>query len=324
MIMCGLGDDGCFSGSGFYNNTTTFDPEEINVSLSCVSESIQGPVMLPYSSILLDTVRGVQSIFLSFLFLVGTCLNLLVIILVAKCKKLHTISFGLALQIVAHDLLLSLVVGLLGLISVIANQWIFGQYICAIVGSVLTASSIVRGAIMFIFIVDRFITVFCPFAYPKFQSKIIAIVSIVSWLYAWLVSVIGIFLDCYKFMSTASWICSFSSACSKNCSIISGLLVGVFSVPASLIPLFLYTLLFIKAKIARKAMTEPTTGIGNVDTTHKPKHDWKATITFFLLFITVFPLTVPSLTIFFTINLLYKREKECQLYSMLLPSLPPI
>ena len=43
--------------------------------------------------------------------------------------------------------------------------------------------------------------------------------------------------------------------------------------------------------------------------THK-QGDWKATITFFILFVSVFAVTLPSITAFVIISLFYKTSQE--------------
>ncbi len=124
------------------------------------------------------------------------------IVLVAKYKKLRTISFGLALQIAIQNLL-SIIIPSSGLVSTIANQWILGEHMCALVGTILQISIAVRTLILFVFIIDRFFSVFCPFAYPRFQTKTVVVLSIGSWLIACVFDTLGVILDCYSFKSAA-------------------------------------------------------------------------------------------------------------------------
>ena len=67
--------------------------------------SLSGPVELPFSSTLsTTTVRSLQAIFYILFILFGITLNTLVIVLVAKYKKLQTRSFAIALQVVVLNL----------------------------------------------------------------------------------------------------------------------------------------------------------------------------------------------------------------------------
>ncbi len=294
--MLGLEEASYGDGSGVYNDTTTFD----NFTLSCAASSIQGPVVLPYSDILHTIVRIFQSLFWMILLLAGTFLNVLVIVLVAKYRRLQTVSFGLALQIVAQDLVLAMITSS-GIVSSIANQWILGEHVCSLVGAVFLIAAMVRTPVMLVFVIDRFLTVFCPFAYPKCQTKVVIILSIIVWLFAFLFGTLGYILDCYSFRARPQ-ICLFSGSCSTKCSILSGFIYGVYATPAAIIPIFLYAILFIKAWKIRKEIALP----GNSE---KLKADRRATVTFFLLFTTVFALAAPNAIISPTIGFTFRGRK---------------
>lgn len=81
------------SGPAFSNFT-----EGDNLTLSCAACDIQGPINLPYSSTLTITLRVLQSTY--YLFIIVTAL-------VAKYKKLHTLSYLVSFQVVTLDLLLN-------------------------------------------------------------------------------------------------------------------------------------------------------------------------------------------------------------------------
>lgn len=132
-------------GSAAFNNTTAVD----NLTLSCAAKYIQDAVMLPYSTVLTTTVRALVFVYFFCIIFLGTCLNLLVIVLVAKCKKLQTHSFIIALQIVALDLMLSVSLSNT-LVTSVANKWLFGEYVCAIIGYLFFFSYIVRSYLMLV------------------------------------------------------------------------------------------------------------------------------------------------------------------------------
>ncbi len=89
----------------------------------------QGFEVLPYSITLLTTVRVLQAIIYCILSLFRACLNILVIILVARYKKLQTHSFGIALQIAVVNVQGS-VFNLSGAVSSMANRWVLGEPLC--------------------------------------------------------------------------------------------------------------------------------------------------------------------------------------------------
>ena len=124
------------SGSALSNFT-----EEDNSTLTCAAHDFQGPIELPYSSALTTTLRVIQSIFYCVIIMGGLFLNTLLIVLVAKYKKLQTLSFLVSLQVVVLDWLLSIAL-FAGLSTTIANKWLFGEYGCAIIGFIFTTGGL--------------------------------------------------------------------------------------------------------------------------------------------------------------------------------------
>ena len=291
------------SGSGSYNTSTGFD----TFTSSCVTEAIHGSVDLPYPRILLNTVRILQSIFLLFLSVFGSFLNLFVIVLVAKFKKLQTMSFIIAIPIVASNFVLTLVAGLIGLINCVANRWLLGKHLCSLVGSVIFICITVRESAMLAFVLDRFLSVFLPFSYPKHQLRSTVAFFIAPCLYAVVMGILGYVLDCYSFQPRA-WVCILDASCNMKCTMllsIYGVLTFLF---IRILPVILYALLFMKGRQARKSIADVSRGVESVATEGHNKYDWKATITFFLLFLTVLVLSQPSIIIFLVVQLVYPEK----------------
>ncbi len=293
------------SGSGAFNTTTTvFEPTD-NTTLSCAARNIQGPVKLPYPPALTITVRAVLSVYLIILVFGGAFLNTLVIVLVAKYKQLQTYAFGIALQVIVLNLLL-VCLAVVALVNVIANQWVFGEHMCALVGLLLFIFTSERALLMLIFVIDRFLSVFFPFFYPKHKVKIIASLSIASWIFAVVSNVISLpqIFDCFTF-SPDIHICGVSIACNPVCSTYYRIVYSVIYTPAAIFPVILYIILYVKAKRVMKKLQ----GSG----AHYRK-EWKLTITFFLLFITVFALYIPGGVIAIFGSLYPLNERPAVLY----------
>ena len=292
------------SGSGAFNNSTIFNIED-NFTLSCAARNIQGPVMLPYPTALVTIVRALQSISFLLLFLFSATLNILLVTLIAKYKKLQTLPFGCALQIVVLNLINTILVYLGGFISSLANRWLFGEHVCVAAGMVTHVSVVVRTLLLFVFVIDQFLSVFLPFVYPKRQLKLIVILSIASWTFSIASGFASIpqLLDCYIF-SSFFWLCTFSSECNRACSYYSNVFYSLVTIPAICVPIVLYIALYVKARMFKKHMARLSEGAEH------GKKDWKATITFFILFISIFALTLPSITLNVIINRFYKDSEE--------------
>ena len=188
------------SGSAFSNFT-----EVGNLTLTCAARYIQGSIELPYSSTLTITVRVIQFIITFLIILAGLFLNILVITLVAKYKKLQTLFYLVSLQVVVLDLLLTITL-LTSLVTTIANQWLFGEYVCAIAGWIVSTTTTARTLLMCVFVIDRYLAVAWPYVYPKHKLKVTVTLSVASWVFAVLISTAMIpgLLDCYSFKFTGN------------------------------------------------------------------------------------------------------------------------
>ena len=272
------------SGSAFFNLT-----EGDNINLTCAASNIQGPIEMPYSSALTITLRVIQSIFYCVIFFGGLFLNTLLIVLVAKYKKLQTLSFLVSLQVVVLDWLLSISI-LTGLSTNIANKWLFGKYVCAITGLIFNTGALARTFLMCVFVIDRYLAIVWPYFYPKYKLKVTVSLSIASWVLAVLVGVgmlPGLF-DCYTFRSTLM-VCTTSSQCSYSCFIYIRIYSGI-TIPATILPIILYGFLYYKARKIQKELA--SNGAANNANYRK---EWKATITFSLLFLTVVAVVLPNI-----------------------------
>ena len=287
-------DDLWESGSA-YSNFTEVD------NLTCAASNIQGPVELPYSSTFSIVMRSIQAISYAILFFTGAFLNGMVIVLVAKYKTLQTHSIVIALQVVALDMLLSLLF-FLSMVNSIANRWLLGEYVCAITGMIQYTSNMVRSFLMFVFVIDRYLSVFWTYFYPKNKVKVISCLSTASWLISLLISIPSLpgILDCYTFV-TSFYNCGFSAECHENCSKYSNAVYTVIVFPLTVLPIFFYIKLYWRGRKIRKAT------VAEGSATDLLQREWKATITFFILFVSVFLVTFPSVTVFVIVSRLYDQ-----------------
>ena len=201
------------SGYAYFNVT---EPSS-NTTLSCAARSIQSPVMLPYSTALTITVRAILAMYYIITTLAGIILNTLVIVLVAKYKKLHTHSFAVALQVVGVDLVRCLVF-LAGQINVVANRWVFGKFVCDVTGVLVETITHVHLHLMFVLVLDRYLSTFYRSFYLKHKVKVTVSVSIATWLFA-ILSYAPLpprLSDCIAF-DRFKWVCAYSSSCKSAC-----------------------------------------------------------------------------------------------------------
>jgi hypothetical protein len=282
-------EKGSASGGLLFTETETNNSIN-NSTLTCAAENIQGTIDLPYSPILIDSIRAFQSIYYFLVICAGLVLNSIVVILVAKYKTLQTLSFTVSLQVVVLDLVLSVTL-FANLVTSVSHVWLFGEHMCAIVGFMVSVTTMARTLLMCVFVIDRFLSVFCPYFYPRHNKKIMVSLSVACWVFAVLISVPMLpgVLDCYRFLDHAKG-CLLSSICSQECSLYVRIYGGLI-LPITIFPVFLYTMLFCKGWRLRR---ECFAGCAVTDASRTHRDDRKALITFSLLFITHFILILPT------------------------------
>ena len=269
---------------------SVFNITSDNLTLTCAAQNIQGPVVLPFSQTAAIVVKVIKA-FHSFLILIfGILLNSMVLFVVGKFKNLQTPSYSISLQVVVLDLMLALI-QIFVFVSVIAGRWPFGEVFCAIAGVILFLGTLTRTFFMLVLVIDRFLSVFSPFLYPKYNTKIIVSLSLLSWIAPILLSIPPLpgILDCYTF-SLTSWICGLSSSCNRKCIAFVNIYFGLIVVPLTILPVILYIILYCKAK---KIKNSSIAVYSNPSEGEARRRENQVTITF-LLFITLFAVIVPS------------------------------
>ncbi len=264
------------SGSTLLDNDTE--------KLFCAAETIQNLTTITDPPTLDAVLRYVQLIFCILLFVFGAPLNIIVLVLLAKYKKLRTLSFFIALQVVFVDLGIVLVTTVTRIITTAANRWLLGDYLCSILGSFNFLTYVMRIVLMFTLVIDRFSIVFMPFKYPKYRLKVMCTLSLMVWLATGLVCIIMLpkLFDCYAYLPY-TYQCTASSQCNISCSIILNALNAVVVLPSIIVSTILYGALFWKAWNAKRGAAPAA----------NDSSERKATITFCLMFMTLFAMIIP-------------------------------
>ena len=136
---------------------------------------------------------------------------------------------------------------------------------------------------MLVLVIDRFLSVFSPFLYPKYNTKIIVCLSLQSWTASILLSILPLpgIMDCYTF-SSRFWICGLSTSCNVKCMAFSNIYFGLVVAPLTISPLILYIILYCKAKKIRNSSIAMSI---NPSEGEAKRRENRVTITSFLLFI---------------------------------------
>ncbi len=266
-----------------------------NTTNSTMSEDSVTPPCDPFEEVnpdLLDVIRILQLPTFAVIFLISVSLNSLVLYLSVR-YKLYQQELYLPLQIVAANLIFSLFVFCTNFSSAAAKDWLFGTTGCRLVAFAKFWFINVRFILMFVLALDRFLTVYRPFKYPKHSRKVTTVLSIATWVLLAPPSV-GPFtkwLDCFGYsplLKACVYVenCLHPSWCVEYMMVLCTLIVVI----AGVVPLVLYCLLFRKARLLQNRV-QPVGGL--------QERSWdraaskKAAITFFLLFMALVGCVTP-------------------------------
>ncbi len=236
-------------------------------------------------------------------FPISLSLTAFIIFLIIKFKHLQQTTFFLALQVVISDFLFALFRPA-AVISTIDGQWSIGIQTCNISGGVFAFLFQLRQWIMFVFVCDRFFTVYMPFRYNRHRRKVILILYLTVLAIAIVGAVLHTTLDCFSF-SRVVWLCvsPVDETCPnfELCQLFAITSITLGQIVGSVVPMVMYIALFMKAKKVRNRIIPS----GTQEDAEQSKRDQKANITFFTLFLSLIGINTPSFIVFFVINLIF-------------------
>lgn len=255
---------------------------------SCVTD--------PYDSVepnLLVVIRFIQIPTFAVIFLLSVALNGFVLCL-SIGYKLYKEELYHPLQIIVGNLVYSVVVFLNLFTSAVYDGWIFGDAVCQYTTFVMFWLVNVRFCLMLVLSLDRFLTVIRPFSYPRVSKKVTTALSITMWLLLVPLSYMPFIDDfgCYQYAPLLKS-CGYAQGCDpRRCFGYNMVLCTLIIVFAGGVPVSLYGFLYRKARQVRNQIHPVIEGhqsaVGLRNTASK-----KATVTFFLLFVTLVGCVVP-------------------------------
>ena len=281
-------------------NITNLMSVDVATNLSCeeLQEEFGSPLPLPIH--VANVVRYIQAVFYIIYFLLGVPLNLFVTLLILRYKKLQTVTFTLALQVCIGDMINAAIVFPTSAVNAIAGRYVFTG-LCSTFGFLTFFLGLARFYLMFVFVLDRFCTIFLPFRYQRHRIKVVLPFSIGAWMLSLFVALVPVrgLLDCYTVLRN-SWMCYPSAGCAyqRECFVYRWLSYIVSNV-LGVVSLVMYLILFHKARKLRNRVAAAPLPEANCDaedraeTARKLKQERKANFTFFLLFLALIGVSIP-------------------------------
>lgn len=254
-------------------------------------------IPLPLTPTAADILRHLQIAYFLTAFPVSIVMNSLVIILVIQFKRLRTVTFLLALQIIVVDMVCAIVIFPTSVINAIAKKDIFKD-ICPLVGFSIFFLTALRTILMSVLVVDRFLSVFMAYLYPKFRVKVTTTTSVIAWGISLIISLVPTArqLDCYGFQQY-TWTCTQTAGCKNQtvCLLYDSVVVIILHL-SNMAALLLYLILYCKARQLRNRVdvTPHSQQDGSVARAERQRQERKANVTFFLLFLSLLGISFPN------------------------------
>ncbi len=237
------------------------------------------------------------------LFPISLSVTGLIIFLVIKFKHLQQTTFFLALQVAIVDFLYTLLFMPTAITSTIGGRWSIGLHTCIISGGVFSLIFQYHNWLMFVFVFDRFCSVFMPFRYNAYRRKVTLLLCLTTLALALLSAVLVMIFSCWG-LSRVLWLCigPIDETCPYNeiCQLRVIVFITIGQIMGSFVPMAMYIALFIKAKKVRNQIIPS----GTQEDAVQRKRDRKANITFFTLFLSIFGVYFPPVFAYIVIHII--------------------
>ena len=287
-------------GSGQYMYDFYSDANSSNIS--CKELQLERGIPLPLSPTITDALRYSQIVYFLITLPLGVFMNTLVIVLVAKFKKLRNATFYLALQVIIVDLINAVIFFPTATVNAMARRDIFAD-LCSFLGFMIFFLRSLRTIIMTVLVIDRFCSVFMPYSYPKYQVKTTITLSLVAWITALVLSLIPTtpLLDCYGFQQF-TWACTPTAGCKyKTACLLFDSITVILLQLSNAVALLLYLILYCKARKFRNRVNiapQIEDSSNSNPRAERQKQERRANVTFFLLFLALLGVSFPHFLFF--------------------------
>ena len=248
-----------------------------------------------------DWSQILSNIMISILFLyyiagclVGASLNLFLIVVLIKFKKLHQIDFCLTLQIVFVDFLFCIFLFPISATNSVSRQWIYSPGFCHFAGVLGLLIVKIRCSFLFILTLDRLGNVFFPLRYPNIQKRFVAVLSAMAWTISAILALLPLYglLDCINYAPEYHG-CTLGSGCKHRTACNTfGLITAVVLNGIVVTALIMYFAMYFKAKKINSRVIPASTTIRDEAAAKRNRH---AMVTLALYIIVLFALSSPQL-----------------------------
>jgi hypothetical protein len=284
-------------GSGQYNYSGSEAMDDNSTNLTCEQlRQLGNPHLV--SAAIANPLRYLQLTFYMICYPTALLLNVFVIFIIARFKKLHTTTFYLALQIIVANLANIIVYYPYSSANAIADKNV-SLALCPALGFITSFLLAARNLLMFVLVADRFCLILMPFRYSRHRVRVVIPLSIGGWMLALTVSVVPLIglRKCYA-LTRVTWVCIVGRGCDmQQCNSYS-IFVTTLNSGGTFIAFLLYLALYCKAKKIRNRIEVASLPNESAEAREVAKEarkrDRRANATFMILFGALIGVTLPA------------------------------
>lgn len=194
----------------------------------------------------------IQATITLVIFVISLTVNLLIVYLVVRFKRLRKRAFLLTLQLVAFNLCYTVMVLPVVFVSAVLRRWVLGDVACYILGGIANGFFTTNFLTILILTLDRFFTIFMPFFYDRHGNKIATGMFLLLCLAVVLRFVINASLGCFKFALTHKM--CVASGTTEICTVATATFAWVHVFAGVVVPIVLYIIMYMKGRQLNKRL----------------------------------------------------------------------
>lgn len=228
------------------NSSCSFDDSSGDGCDNVTTEG--GRCVLPPPSLHVPaSIDYAQGMFTLAIIAASLIVNISVICLIVRYKKLRNKATFLAFQLTTINLIQTLVVLPAIVVSSFARRWVFGDVLCTFSGGFNALFFSVHLVLVLVLALDQTFAVCLPFFYSRHAHKIVPSMSLGVWLTGCLRAITVVSMGCVTYIPTHK-VCLASGGCGPACRVVVPLFAWTVSFMGIVVPIVLFMALYLRGR----------------------------------------------------------------------------
>ena len=177
----------------------------------------------------------------------SVAMNVATISFIWKYRKTERRTFLLSLLLVLFNLQYTFLVLPFVCISSVAREWIFGEGVCLLVGSLRDFFFAGHFMSLTSLAFDHFLTIFAPYFYARHGNKMAMGMILAPFFVGMNRFIAYTSYNCITYVHTRK-VCSVTGGCGATCAVLAHLMLHIGTMSGIVIPIILYTIVYVRLR----------------------------------------------------------------------------